>query len=48
LCIKPKIVITDHHETVGQVEKCNSFVEQYLKCYSRTFSIIIGWLDIYL
>jgi len=27
LNIKSKIAITDHHETVGQVERCNSFIE---------------------
>ena len=37
LRIIPRIATTDHHETVGQVERCNSFIEQYLRCYSRTF-----------
>ena len=37
LRVKPRIATTDHHETVGQVERCNSFIEQYLRCYSRTF-----------
>ena len=37
LRISPKIATTDHHETVGQVERCNSFIEQYLRCYSRAF-----------
>lgn len=37
LRVTPKIATTDHHETVGQVERCNSFIEQYLRCYSRTF-----------
>ena len=37
LYIKPKIATTDHHETVGQVERCNSFIEQYLRCYSKSF-----------
>ena len=37
LRIRTKIATTDHHETVGQVERCNSFVEQYLRCYSRAF-----------
>ena len=37
LWIQPKIATTDHHETVGQVERCNSFIEQYLRCYSRAF-----------
>ncbi len=37
LWIRPKIATTDHHETVGQVERCNSFIEQYLRCYSRAF-----------
>jgi len=32
-----KIATTDHHETVGQVERCNSYIEQYLRCYSRSF-----------
>jgi len=37
LGIQSKIATTDHHETVGQVERCNSFIEQYLRCYSRAF-----------
>jgi len=37
LNIKSKIATTDHHETVGQVERCNSFIEQYLRCFSRSF-----------
>lgn len=37
LRIKSKVATTDHHETVGQVERCNSFVEQYLRLYSRAF-----------
>jgi len=32
-----KIATTDHHETVGQVERCNSYIEQFLRCYSRSF-----------
>ena len=37
LGIQSKIATTDHHETVGQVECCNSFIVQYLRCYSRAF-----------
>jgi len=37
LNIKSKIATTDHHETVGQVERCNSYIEQYLRCFSRSF-----------
>jgi len=37
LNIKSKIATTDHHETVGQVERCNSFIEQYLRAYSRSY-----------
>ncbi len=37
LRITPNIATTDHHETVGQVERCNAFIEQYLRCYSRSF-----------
>ena len=37
LGIKSKIATTDHHETVGQVERCNSYIEQYLRCFSRSF-----------
>ena len=37
LRITTKIATTDHHETVGQVERCNSFIEQYLRLYSRSF-----------
>eukprot|EP00833_Pecoramyces_ruminatium_P000433 jgi/Orpsp1_1/1174465/evm.model.c7180000050226.1 len=35
--IRLKIATTDHHETVGQVERCNSFIEQYLRLYSRAY-----------
>ena len=44
LRIRIKIATTDHHETVGQVERCNSFVEQYLRCYSRAF-FHTDWVD---
>ena len=37
LRISSKIATTDHHETVGQVERCNSFIEQYLRAFSRSF-----------
>jgi len=37
LNIKSKIATTDHHETVGQVERCNSFIEKYLRAYSRSY-----------
>ena len=37
LRIASKIATTDHHETVGQVERCNSFIAQYLRCYTRAF-----------
>lgn len=37
LGIKSKIATTDHHETVGQVERVNSYIEQYLRCYSRSY-----------
>lgn len=37
LHIKSKIATTDHHETVGQVERVNAFIEQYLRCYSRSY-----------
>jgi len=37
LNIKSKLATTDHHETVGQVERCNSFIEQYLRAYSRSY-----------
>jgi len=37
LNVKSIVATTDHHETVGQVERCNNFIEQYLRCYSRSF-----------
>ena len=37
LNIKSKIASTGHHETIGQVERCNSFIEQYLRAYSRSY-----------
>jgi glycosylphosphatidylinositol phospholipase D len=37
LGVQSKIATTDHHETVGQVERCNSYIEQYLRCFSRSF-----------
>ena len=48
LRITIKIATTDHHETVGQVERCNSFVEQYLRCYSRAFfhDDWVNWLHL--
>ncbi len=37
LRIQAKVATTDHHETVGQVERCNSFIEQYLRIYTRAY-----------
>jgi len=37
LKIKNNITTTYHHETVGQVIRCNSFIEQYLRAYSRAY-----------
>jgi len=44
LSVHSKIATTDHHETVGQVERCNSYIEQYLRCFSRSF-YHDDWLD---
>ena len=44
LRIKTRIATTDHHETIGQVERNNSFIEQYLRAYSREFSHN-DWVD---
>ena len=44
LCIKSVIATTDHHETVGQVERCNSFISQYLRCYSKAY-YHDDWID---
>ena len=44
LGIKSKIATTDHHQTVGQVERCNSYIEQYLRCFSRSF-YHDDWID---
>ena len=44
LKIKNNIATTDHHETVGQVERCNSFIEQYLRAYSRAY-YHDDWID---
>ena len=44
LRIKSKIATTDHHETVGQVERCNSFIEQYLRAYSKAY-FHDDWVD---
>ncbi len=44
LNIHSKIATTDHHETVGQVERCNSYIEQYLRCYSKSF-YHDDWID---
>eukprot|EP00833_Pecoramyces_ruminatium_P006739 jgi/Orpsp1_1/1180771/evm.model.c7180000074587.2 len=35
--IRLKIATTDHHETIDQVKRCNSFIEQYLRLYSRAY-----------
>jgi len=37
LYIKSKITTIDHHELDGQVERCNSFIEQYLRVYSISY-----------
>ncbi len=37
LGVVTNIATTDHHETVGQVERSNSFIEQYLRAYSRAY-----------
>ena len=37
LKVESKIATTDHHETVGQVERCNAFIEQYLRAYSKAY-----------
>ena len=44
LGVKSIIATTDHHETVGQVERCNSFIEQYLRCYSKAY-YHDDWID---
>ena len=44
LSITTKIATTDHHETVGQVERSNSFIEQYLRAYSRAY-YHDDWID---
>ena len=44
LKIKNNIATTDHHETIGQVERCNSFIEQYLRAYSRAY-YHDDWID---
>ena len=48
LRIAPKIATTDHHETVGQVERCNSFIAQYLRCYTKSFfhNDWVNWLHL--
>jgi len=38
LNIKSRIATTDHHETVDQFERCNSFIEQYLSVCSTILS----------
>jgi len=50
LKIKNNIATTDHHETVGQVERCISFIEQYLGAYSRAYyqDDCINWIFILL
>ena len=44
LKIKTKIATTDHHETVGQVERNNSYIEQYLRAYSKSYTHK-DWVD---
>jgi len=44
LKIKNNIATTDHHETGGQVERYNSFIEQYLRAYSRAY-YHDDWID---
>ena len=44
LGVKTIIATTDHHETVGQVERSNAFIEQYLRCYSRAY-YHDDWID---
>ena len=38
------LATTSHHETVGQVERNNSYVETYLRCFVNTFDND-EWLD---
>ena len=42
--IKNKIATTNHHETVGQVERNNSYIEQYLRVYSKSYKDWVDWL----
>jgi len=42
LKIKTKIATTDHHETIGQVERNNSYIEQYLEFIINLILIKIG------
>eukprot|EP00833_Pecoramyces_ruminatium_P016170 jgi/Orpsp1_1/1190202/evm.model.d7180000077406.1 len=39
-----KIATTSHHQTVGQVERNNSYVETYLRCFVNTYDND-EWLD---
>jgi len=44
LKIKTKIAITGYYETVGQVERNNSYIEQYLRAYSKSYTHK-DWVD---
>ena len=46
--VRLNIATTDHHETVGQVERCNAFIEQYLRLFSRAYfhDDWVDWIDL--
>jgi len=35
--VEVRLATTDHHETVGQVERNNAYVETYLRCFVKQF-----------
>jgi len=42
--VEVRLATTDHHETVGQVERNNAYVETYLRCFVKQFEDE-EWMD---